>query len=291
MKLLLRLAIFLVLLLVAVVLAAGVLLDPAAAKAVSAGVTAATGCESKLGEAEIGLIGGKVRFAELEVSNPPGFREGALLSLGDLNASWDTPSLFTDEIHVKQLELDGLVLSLQLQGTETNLDPIIARLRELAAKRGQTQTGESEPPAEDGSGVEGEGPKVLIDRVRVAGVRTELSVAGIPGIEGQYAVDVPEFVINDLGGGENSGSLSEWSARILEVLLEQTQTAGEGTFPSQWQDLLGGDLDQLKESAMQQLQEEAEGLLEEHADELPEELKGGLDSLKKDMGGLFGGKK
>ena len=290
MKLLLRLVVFLVLLVVGVVLAAGILLDPAAAKAVSAGVTAATGCESQLGEAEIGLIGGKVRFAELEVSNPPGFRDGALLSLGDLNASWDTPSLFTDEIHVKQLELDGLVLSLQLQGTKTNLDPIIARLRELAAQRGDSEPGEEgEPPTEEGSSDEGAGPKVLIDRVRVAGVRTELSIAGVPGIEGDYAVNVPEFVINDLGNGENSGSLSKWSARILEVLLEQTQSAGEGTFPSQWQDLLGGDLDQLKESALKQLQEEAEGLLEEHADELPEELKGGLDSLKKDVGGLFGG--
>jgi uncharacterized protein involved in outer membrane biogenesis len=291
MKLILRLAFFFLLLVVGVVVGVGVLLDPAAAKAVSAGVTAATGCESTLGEAEIGLIDGNVRFAELEVANPPGFREGSLLTLGDLNASWETPSLFTDEIHVKQLELDGLVLSLQLQGAKTNLDPIIAKLRELASKGGESQpAGESEPSA--GGEAEGDdaGPKVLIDRVRIAGIRTELSVAGVPGIEGDYGVDVPEFVINDLGNGENAGSVSEWSARILEVLLEQTQAAGQGTFPAQWQELLGGNLDQLKESALKQLEAEAKDLLEEHADELPEELQKGLDSLKKDAGGLFGGK-
>ena len=291
MKLLLRLALLFVLLVVGVVVGLGVLLDPAVEKAVSAGVTAATGCESNLQEAEIGLIGGKVRLAELEVTNPPGFREGALLSLGDLNASWDTASLFTDEIHVKQLELDGLVLSLQLQGTKTNLDPVIARLRELAASGGEPGASEeAEPPSDEEPNEEGAGRNVLIDRVRIAGIRTELSVAGIPGVEGDYAVDVPEFVINDLGNGENAGSVSEWSARILEVLLEQTQAAGQGTFPSEWQDLLKGSLDELKESALEELQQEAQDLLDEHTEDLPEDLKKGLDALKKDAGGLFGGK-
>ena len=92
MKLLLKLALLPVLLFVLLVVGVAVLLDPAAVKAVSGGVSAATGCEAELGSADIGLLDGHVKFDELEVQNPPGFREGPVLSLGHFEANWDTAS-------------------------------------------------------------------------------------------------------------------------------------------------------------------------------------------------------
>lgn len=293
MKLLLKLALLPILLFVLLILGVAVLLDPAAVKAVSGGVSAATGCDASLGSADIGLLDGHVRFGELEVQNPPGFREGPLLELGTFDAQWDTASLFGDEVRVNGLELDGLRLALELKGGETNLAPILDKLRELSAKSSDSPAEPSdEGPAPEGDS-EGGGKKVHIDQIRIAGVRAELHVSDLPGVDGQYAVDVPEFVIEDLGNGEKSATLTEWSARVLEVVLEEARAAGEGTFPGEWQALLAGGLEGLGDQAVERLEGEAKKWLEENASELPEEVQQGLDALGehgKELEGLFGGK-
>lgn len=295
MKLLIKLVVSLVLVLVLLIIGVGFLINPAVEKAVSGGLSEATGCESSLGSADIGLLAGEVKFAELAIQNPPGFRDGPLLELGHFNASWDTASLFSEEVRVSELELDGLQLSLELKGKQTNLGPLIERLRELSADGAEeSPTGGEEQPEAPGSDKGGGETQLNIERVRIAGVRAELFISDVPGIDGQYAVDVPEFVIENLGNGENSASVTEWSAHILEELLEKVQTAGAGgNFPAEWQALLDGDLDTIKAAAKQELEKQAEKWLDENEDELPADAQKGLDALKKegvDLDGLFGDK-
>ncbi|MCB9916321.1 MAG: hypothetical protein H6828_14430 [Planctomycetes bacterium] len=288
MKCLLKLVVMFVLVLVLGVVGLGFLLDPAAEQAVSKGLTAATGCTSSLGAADVGLLSGGVRFERLEVQNPPGFRAEPLLSMGALGVNWDTASLLSDEVQVKDVELSDLVLSLELKGGESNVKPVIDRLRQLSQSSGGGADEPGGPAPEGGGDSGGGGKKVNIEQVRVSGVRTDLHVTGVPGVEGDYSVSVPAFVIEDLGNGENSATLGEWSARILQVTLQKVQEAGAGTFPGEWQTLLTGNLDALKQGALDALKDEAQKQLEGQLENLPEDVKSGIDALKKKSGGLGG---
>jgi len=285
MKLLLKLLVAGVLLVVLLVVGFAFFLDPMARTAVEEGVTHATGSETTLESASIELVAGEVKFDSLEIANPPGFSEQPMLAIGHFEADWDLGSLFGDEIVVNLLELDGLDLSLELNGTESNIGPLIERLRELAASGGDAPGEPTEPSGEPSGEGEG-GPDVFIDKVRIAGVRTGLKITGVPGIEGSYSAEVPEIIIEDLGTGEKSGTVAEWSARIVEVVLVAAQSA-KGNFPAEYQALLAGDLDSLKEGLKKELEGEVKELIEE---QLGDEAKDALDKLKdKGLDGILGG--
>jgi hypothetical protein len=302
MKLLLKLLAGLVLLLVLLVAAAAFLIDPMARTAVEKGVTHATGSETSLESAKIGILAGEVSFNALEIANPPGFQDRPILSVGSFTADWDFQSLFQDEIVVHLLELDGLDLSLEVNGTDSNIDQLIERLRELTAGEGEDDKGEpSDEPTQPPEAPPGEeGPDIFIERIRIADVRTGLTITGIPGIEGSYSAEVPEIIIEELGTGDKSGTLAEWAARIIEQTLVHTQGAGQGTFPAEIQALLSGDLDPLKSKAEAELKKKAGELIEDELPELKEKLEGleGLEGMedneeikkgKKALDGLLGG--
>lgn len=281
MKLLLRLLVAGVLLVVLLVVLLSFVLDPMARSAVEGGVTHATGSATTLDSAKIALLDGEVAFDSLSIANPPGFSAKPLLSIGHFQASCELGSLLEDEIVVDLLELDGLDLSLELNGTASNVVPLIERLRELTAAGGG---GDEAPPAGEEKPSEGGGGKdVLIKKIRIAGVHTALSITGVPGIEGSYSAEVPEFVIEGLGTGEESGTIAQWSARILEAVLVAAKDA-KGNFPPQYQALLSGDLDALKAGVLKDLGQKGKDLLEEQLGDqvLPDEAKKAIDEVLED---------
>ena len=292
MKCLLKLLAIGVMLVVLLVVAVALLINPVVESAIEGAVGFTTELDTELESADIGILSGDLGFDGLHIANPPGFEEGPLLSLGTFRTTYDLQSLTSDVIQIEEVVLDGLELNLELKGTKSNIQPLLERLRELSRSTGGTDEGGT-PPTEPDSEPSAEGPEVHIGRVKVAGVKAGLRITGIPAIDGVYSINVPPIVIENLGDGEQEGTVSEWTARILEVVMTSAQSAGQGTFPAEWQTLLSGDLDGIGDALKSEAKEQLEGLLDEELEKLPENLTKPLDELKKKndlLDGILGGK-
>lgn len=125
----------------------------------------------KLAAANVGFIGGQVEFEGLLINPPAGFGKEPLLSLSSLVVNVDITSLFSDEIVVEELTLEGLsvILVRDKQG-QLNLVKLITSIKETADK----EVTEPEPSRADGkNGGSGEDGPVAIPAIRVQSIRFE----------------------------------------------------------------------------------------------------------------------
>ncbi|MBE6390185.1 MAG: hypothetical protein E7043_08455 [Lentisphaerae bacterium] len=73
--------------------------------------SAVTGVEITLDEFDLSLLQGEFTLGNLQVSNPSGFGDGKMLDLKHFHASWDNSSLLTENIMIRNIEVDKLHLS------------------------------------------------------------------------------------------------------------------------------------------------------------------------------------
>jgi len=231
--------------------------------AIQSGGTWATGVPTKVDDVSAGLLGGKLELTGLTVANPEGFAPQPFVSLGTARADWETRSLFSDEVHVKELALDGVALHIERNASGTNYKKIL----EHARSRGK---GEKKPEEQGSKRV------LVVDRIVLTNVTAELVLADLPVATGPLRVTVPRIELNAF---RSDGSTSEVVGQLLTVVVDAAMSAaleaGQGIFP---QDLVK-DLQNQLESSTQELKDVLEGS--------PKEAGKGLEGLKD----VFGGKK
>jgi hypothetical protein len=273
-KLLLRGALILVVLLV--VLGAGVFLffDRIVAASIEKGATYATGVETKVGGIDASPFAGSFSIDDLSVANPQGFRDEPFVNLASTRASWENGTILSDSIHVREFALDGVVVNLERTGGKTNYGTILDHVEKLSPPSG-------EPPAksEESSGSSRE---LKIDRLVIRNVKTALHLSGIAGAAGSFQVEVPEIVIEDFNSRGSTGEIvAKLTRAVIEALLSSSLQAGRNVFPDDLLKDLGGQLEGLEKV----LGDQAEGMLKD--------LDSGIGDAKKalkDVGGLFKGK-
>ncbi len=231
--------------------------------AIQSGGTWATGVPTKVDDVSAGLLGGKLELSGLTVANPEGFAPQPFVAIGTARADWETRSLFSDEVHVKELVLDGLALHIERNAKGTNYGKIL----EHAKSHGK---GEKAPDAGGSKRV------LVVDRIVLTNITAELLLADLPVATGPLKVTVPRIELNNF---RSDGSTSEVVGQLLSVVVESALSvaleAGQGIFP---QDLVK-DLEKQLESSAQELKDVLEGSLNEAGK--------GLEGLKD----VFGGKK
>lgn len=230
--------------------------------AIQSGGTWATGVPTKVDDVSAGLLGGKLEFSGLTVANPEGFGPQPFVAVGTARADWETRSLFSDEVHVKELVLDGLALHIERNAAGTNYEKILDHAK---------QRGGGPKPDEGGS------KRVLVvDRIVLTNITAELVLGDLPIATGPLKVTVPRIELNQF---RSDGSTSEVVGKLLSIVVEAAMSAalqaGEGIFPA---DLVKDLGNQLKSSA-EELKDVLEGSLKEAGK--------GLEGLKD----VFGGKK
>lgn len=275
-------------------------LDSAIETLLTTGVTYATEQETTLAAVDLDLAEQRASIEGLEIANAPGFRDGPLLRVGEFRTALDPTQDSQEVVRLTELVLDGLELNLELDGTTTNLDPLLQRLEELQQASGDA-TGEAPAPEGGSDEPAPAGPELSIGRLRVSGLTSRLFVTGLPYGNGDYEVAVPEILIEDFDEAMQQATLAEWSAFVLETLLNSSLSAGQGTFPADWQSLLSGKLEAggLLDAQLAPLRAEAEQELEKLRDGLMEDPEGTLKEAgedlekagkkaKKALDGLFG---
>jgi hypothetical protein len=242
--------------------------------AIEGGGTWATGVETRVAGVSAGLVGGQLAIEGLELANPAGFGSAPCLALRSARADWETRSLLSDEIRVREIALDGLVLRIERNASGTNVARILDHAR---GRRGAAPASPAEPAAD------GPGRALVVDLVVVRDLSAELVLAGLPGVEGPLRVSVPRF---ELRGFRSDGATHEivgaLLAAVVEAALEASLAAGADVFPKDLVRDLEGRLDAARAALEDTLRGEVDGALERAA--------GAAGRALEDLG-ILGGKK
>jgi hypothetical protein len=279
MKVLVRTLLVLVLLLLAGLFLGVTYAGSLVRRAVEKGGTHVLGVETKLEEASLGVLAGKLGLDGLTVANPPGFQREHFLSLRRTEVEVSLASLRSERIESPLLLLEGLDLDLERKGDQTNYGVILANLERFQ------KTGEEPPPAEEPAG---EGKRFVIRQVVLRDISAHVSLSAL-GQQIDRTVTLPELRLDNVGNDEQS--LRSLISQIVTAVLEASVRSLEGVVPAELLTDLKGQVADLEAEAKKQVDEAVKQATEDVLGEVEEALEKGTGELEKGLGDLLGGKK
>jgi hypothetical protein len=270
MKLLVRLGIAAVLLIVVLVGAVIVFLDPLVKSGIEKGATYATGTETKLGSVDASVLSGHFGLKDLTIANPPGFGADPFLRLGSAQASWDNGTILSDEIAIGTFALDGVDLDLVSTGSKTNYGAILDNLQKLS--------GPESKPAEPSPS---KPKKLSIQHIEIKNVKAALHLSGLPVGNGSMSVSVPRVAIDDFhSDGSTSENVAKLTSALLHAILQGALDAGTGVFPADVLKDLSGNLQKIEHDLQGQAKQMLQGL-DPNVKSTEDALKNAGDLFKK----------
>ena len=194
-------------------------------KSVNAAAPGLLGVPVTLQGADIALLRGQAALAGLHVGNPEGFKTDGLLDLGSISVRLDNASLLTDTIVIKEIAIDGLVVTYEKGLKNSNLGALIESL-----SGGAEEEEPGKEPAEK-PGEEKPAKKVIIEKLTITGSHMNFSVSGIAALTGGGAVPIPlpPITLTDLGKEKDGVTLLEAVQRILNEIAGAAGTAIAGS--------------------------------------------------------------
>ena len=201
-------------------------LDQIVLKTVNEAGPAALGVPVSLEDAQIRPLRGTIALKGLHLGNPEGYKTDGLLDLHSLFIRIDLASLRTDTVVIREITVDGLVVTYEKGLLNSNLGALIDLL-----SAGEEETPEP-APEEQAGGPETSGKKVVIDKLSIAGSRMNFSVTGAAALTGGAAIPIPLPPITLTGlGREKEGGLTFVQAvrRVLTAIAGATGTAIAGS--------------------------------------------------------------
>lgn len=267
-KILFRLVLAVVLLALLALGAAFLFLDPIVKTAVEKGASYATGVPVALDDADVRPTGGALELGRLHVANPQGFTTPHFLLLGRAYAKWDNGSVFSDQLKIKELTIDGIDVNLERGSNGSNWGAILANLEKLS--------GGKQDPGETPS--EGSKKSLHVDRIEVRNVKLSLTLPGVPVVGGTRSLELPPIVIENY---DSDGSTMELVAKltrtVISAVLSQATKSGGDWLPK---DVLG-DLQKGLDGVKARLESEGKKLLENlDVKDVEKSLDGLKDGLK-----------
>ena len=225
MKKLLAAVAVLVLLLALVAVGLLLSLNPLVLKTVNGAAPAALGVPVTLAEADIALLRGHAALKNLHIGNPEGFKTDGLLDLGSITVNIDNSTLLSDTIVIKEILIDGLVLTFEKGLLDNNLNAFIESL-----SGGQEKPQEEETETEQAPAMEKPGKKVVIEKLSITGSRMNLSITGAAALTGGGVIPIPlpPLTLTDLGKEKNGITLIEAIREILTAIASTATTAITG---------------------------------------------------------------
>ena len=129
------------------VIAALVILKFYLGKTIALAATSVAGVETKVENASVSILTGKIVIQGLEMKNPEGYRTPQLFKLKKCEIHADPGSLLSDTIVVKKILLDSMETTLESKKRKYNFQVIVDRL-----KRGKREEEETKESGEGGKG-------------------------------------------------------------------------------------------------------------------------------------------
>jgi hypothetical protein len=205
-------------------IAAGALfaVDAVAKAAIERGGSAAFGVETKLESADIGLLGGGIGLAGLEIANPAGYRGPHSITIRSIDSEGSLTKLLDSPVEIPKLAISGIRANIERRDAQTNWGVLAENVKRL-------ESGESK-----------EGKRFIIREMIISDVVVTVDVAGaaLPagplGQLGQLELKIDSLRLADVGAEGNQGVvLAEVAGVLLKALLNGVAEKGAGVLPAE----------------------------------------------------------
>jgi hypothetical protein len=168
-----------------------------------------------LEKAKLSLLGGFLDLRGLTIGNPPGYQHKTLMELQQGNLQVDKGTLFSHEVTIKDVNLDGVILVVEQKGLGNNLQDVLDSL----PKDGKSS-----------------GKRLYIDNLEITDITVDIKLLPVPGQVDTIPLKLSPIKMTDLGRDErlDTGVLT---AKILLAIAGGIAQQGRGVLP---EDMLGG---------------------------------------------------
>lgn len=279
MKLALRIAAVVVLVLVLVAVAGLIFVDQLTATGIRTAATYATGVETSLESADLGVTSGKLDLRELVIANPEGYESDHFLSLGTGSINVTLGTIMSDTIEVPRVHLSDVSIVIEKKDGKANYEVILENLEKLSG---------DQPPQDQ---PEDAGAGVVIRELRIENITAVIKGYPFPS----DPVEIPAIVLHDVPeGAQDAATVAE----VVGIVIAATLKTVVGSIADLPGELTGGITDglgnvgDLGKQSVEKFGQAAEKLGEgakEVVGGTADKAKEGVDKATDKIGKLFGG--
>ena len=225
MKRMSRLLIGFVVVLLVLGVAAVVLADTLVQQGVKRGGTEVTGTDVSLGGVSVALLDGGLALDDLVIGNPDGYESSHFIDLTESTVAVDARSLFSEEVRVSRVHLDGLDINIEQDGGSSNVREILDHAQGLRA--GEPDLDEEDDDA--ATAEEDADRQVLVETLTLDDAHVTVR-AGVAGEEVAVTLRLDGVELRDVGSETQGGTVTAdvlglVMEAIIVTILEQTADA------------------------------------------------------------------
>jgi len=223
-KILFKLVVVLVVLVVAAVATLPLWFGPVVKTAANSAVPGIVKADFRIGHLSLNPYTARFELGALNLGNPQGYSVKDAVRVGDVIFEAETSSLLTDVIHVEEVTIRDLVVSV-VSGGENNVLNFKQLQYNVAGGKEKYEAAQAAKEAEataadkPSPGKESEKPakKIIIDRLEVSGLTVQLNF---------LPIRIPSIVLKDIGRQSGGATWEEAWQQILDSVMKAAGAAG-----------------------------------------------------------------
>jgi hypothetical protein len=246
----------LLVLIVVVLLAVKLFANSAVRVAVETAGTKALSVGVELDSARLSIVGGALSLNGVTVANPSGYEHDTFLTLSRGDVQIETRSLLTDEVTIKDIQLDGMAVVVEQKGLTNNLREILKGLER-----------EGEPS----------GKKLYIDTLTLKDVTVSVKLLPVPGKVDTVKLKLAPIEMTNLGR-DGTVDIATLTAKIILAVAAGIAQQGADVLPAEMITDLTSALDTAVDLGLLILGDDLQKGAEEIGRGITEGLKGILKS-------------
>lgn len=187
--------------------------------------TKALGVAVDVGDVQLSIRKGMIGIRDLVIKNPPGYAHKELLVLGHGVIIADVKSLLSDVVHIKELKLENVNLTIEQKALSNNLQDVIGSLKAKKDEAGEPS-----------------GKKLRIDTLEITGVSVKVKLLPVLGKADTVTLNLAPIRMKNLGSDDklDTGILV---SKIMLAITEGIAEQGVGVLPEQMVETMTSTLD------------------------------------------------
>ena len=225
-KILFRTILWLVAILVVALLALPLWFGPVAKTVANEAVPKVVGTDFHLGHIHLNPYTARFELGDLQLANPAGYSEKYAVKLGGLVFDAETMSLATDIVHIEEITVKDVFVSL-VSGGENKVDNfkqiqynVAGGKEKFKQAEAEAKAAEAQTPSEPQVAAEAEKPakKIIIDRLHVSGLKVQY---------GFLPIALPSITLTDIGRKSGGVTAQEAGQEIWAGILKAAGVVGD----------------------------------------------------------------
>ncbi|MFV0347483.1 MAG: hypothetical protein ACK5JO_02775 [Halodesulfovibrio sp.] len=175
----------------------------------------------QLDKADVSFMSGSGKLQGLVVGSPKGFAAPQTMKLGAVEVKLDTASLTKDVIIIERVLVANPDLTYEKSGKLDNFTALLNNVKQTVGT--STESGKAAPAKEEAPAESGQGPKVIIRDLLITGAKVNMALTALGG-QGM-TVTLPDIHLTNIGEESGGATPAEAMQKVLGALNGEMTTA------------------------------------------------------------------